>query len=40
MILKIEPIYKALKELTLKNKNQTPFIILTDPKGNSLIKRG
>ena len=33
MILKIEPIYKALKSLQSKNKNQTPFIILTDPKG-------
>ncbi|HRS47828.1 MAG TPA: tRNA (guanosine(37)-N1)-methyltransferase TrmD [Candidatus Paceibacterota bacterium] len=33
MILKVEPIYKALVSLQAKNKNQTPFIILTDPKG-------
>lgn len=39
MILKIEPIYKALKELTFKNKNQTPFIILTDPKGKMFNQR-
>ena len=39
MILKIEPIYKALKELTFKNKDQTPFVILTDPKGKMFNQR-
>ena len=39
MILKIEPIYKALKELTFKNKNKTTFVILTDSKRKMLNKK-